>query len=167
MAQTYKDPHSYLNESLVKRGKSGHQEVYLTHVTVVAEAEADYGYRVLPHSFDFFSPLGGHYYNNPEWLILLVSLRSQSTDTQRTIIFNQATFQFLPEGSHMSLNIFMPETSVETFDYDVLSAQEMLREVAKFSGKIPTTIRFNLGLVKKSYETMVEEGEVEEVEFSF
>ena len=67
----------------------------------------------------------------------------------------------------MSLNIFMPETSVETFDYDVLSAQEMLREVAKFSGKIPTTIRFNLGLVKKSYETMVEEGEVEEVEFSF
>jgi len=166
MAQTYKDPHSYLNESLVKRGKSGHQEVYLTHVTVVAEAEADYGYRVSPQKFDFFAPLG-NYYNSPEWLILLVSLRSQGTDTQRTIIFDQTTFQFLPEGSHLSLNIFFPERNVETFDYDVLAAQDMLREVAKFAGKIPTTIRFNLGLVKKSYETMVEDGEVEELEFSF
>jgi hypothetical protein len=166
MAQTYKDPHSYLNESLVKRGKSGHQEVYLTHVTVVAEAEADYGYRVLPASFDLFSPLGNHY-NNLEWLILLVSLRSQTTDTQRSIVLNQATLQFIPEGSDLSLNIFFPERNVETFDYDVLAAQDMLRGVSKFAGKIPTTIRFNLGLVKKSYEAMVEEGEVEEVEFSY
>ena len=166
MAQTYKDPHSYLNESLVKRGKSGHHGVHLNHVTVVAESEAEYGYRVAAPNFDILDPFEAPH-KNVEWMVLLVTLRSQLNDNHGTIIVGQTTYQFLPEGGHLSLNIFLPETSVETFDYEILSAQNILKGVAKFAGKIPTTIRFNLGLVFKSYGAMVEEGEVEEVEFSY
>lgn len=167
MAQTHKDPHNYLNESLVKRGKSGHHGVYLNHVTVVADAETDYDYRVSTPDFDIFSPFFDGNYNNVEWLATLVSLRSQLTDTQRAVVFGKTTYQFIPEGGHLSLNVFLPETSVETFDYDILSAQRILRGVAKFTGKIPTTIRFNLGIVFKSYGAMAEQGEVEELEFSY
>jgi hypothetical protein len=166
MAQTYKDPHSYLNESLVKRGKSGHYGVHLSHVAVVAESEADYGYRVSPSNFDLLSPFEGNY-NNVEWVVLLVTLRSQLNDNQGAIVVGQTTYQFLPDGGHLSLNVFLPETSVETFDYEILSAQSILKGVAKFVGKIPTTIRFNLGLVFKSYGTMAEQGEVQEIEFSY
>lgn len=165
MAQTYKDPQSYLDEAVSRRGKSGQLGVYLHNVTVVAECETDYNYKTPCEEFNAVT--GGSGFIEEEWMRMLVTLRAQRVERQYTIFNDTQTFQFIPEGGKLSLNIFIPETFSHFFQNEVETAQNILRIVADFLGKVPTTIRFNIGVVWKSWEEMVEAGEAEEVELSY
>lgn len=165
MTQTYKDPHSYLDSAVAKRGKSGYCGVYQTNVTVVAECDTDYGYKVFGVAGDVLYPQ--IQVDEEDWLRMLVTLRSQTLQRQCTIMNGRQIYQFLPEGGHMSLNIFLPEIFTHSFQYEVLTAQNTLRNVATFVGSLPSTIRFNIGIAWKTWDDMVESGEAQEVDLSF
>ena len=165
MTQTYKDPQSYLDSAVSKRGKSGSFGVYLSNVTVVAEANTDYGYKAFTPAGDILCPMFP--VEEGKWFELLVTLRSQRVQKQCTLLNGSQVYQFLPEGGYMGLNIFLPEVFTRSFQHEVLVAQNTLSEVSNFVGKLPSTIRFNIGVAWKDWEDMVESGEAEEVEYSY
>jgi len=170
MSQNYRDPFTYLNEAVSKRGKSGHEGVYLANVTVVAEAEEDYGYKnpdMGPGFRSHESLVSQREFDSQQWLELLVSLRSQTQEKSHCIQRGDRTFQFLPEGGNLSLNVFLPEVFCASFDFDVAYCQSLLRIVARFCGKIPTTIRFNIGLAHRFWSDLVENDEVQEMDLNY
>lgn len=165
MANNYQDPKTYLNNAVTKRGKSGAEGVYLTNVTVVAEATADYGYKLnLAGTALFYPPFP---FEQENWLTLLVSLRGGSRETPHHVSTKSEIFQFVPEGGNISLNVFVPYLNADIFEVYVSECQEMLQFICDFSGKIPTFIRFHIGYAFRKWDTLAEEGEVEEQDFSF
>lgn len=167
MTQNYRDPVSFLNESVTKRGKSGPDGVYLHNVTVVAESESDYGYKtfygnpVTPTS----APVG---MDEGDWSSLLIKLRSDSRSlSQQVSVYDNSVWQFLPEGGTLSMNVFFPVVNISTFPHRVKQAQETLLCLADFASKVPGNIRFSIGIVTKSWRDMAEQGEVEEMDLSY
>jgi hypothetical protein len=168
MAQNYRDPLTYLNETVTKRGKSGPDGVYLYNVTVVAEAASDYNYRVSygnpvrptvpPEGLDWV-----------EWASLLISLRSDVRTLSHELLFStdKSVWQFLPEGNSLSMNVFLPVTDISIFPYLLKQAQDTLICAADFATKVPDSIRFNIGVVTKSWVDMAEQGEVKEMDLSY
>lgn len=170
MRQTYRDPFTYLNDAVSKRGKSGYDRVYLANVTVVAEAETDYGYRDPEMGPGFRSHenlVRQNEFDSQQWLELLVSLRGQTQEKPYCIRRGDRTFQFLPEGGNLSLNVFFPEVFCASFDSDVAYCQSLLRVVARFCGKVPTTIRFNIGLAYRFWSDLVENEDVQEMDLNY
>ena len=168
MTQTYQDPVSYLNEVINKRGRSTHNGVYLTNVTVVCEASSDYGYKEFPPSPDpckvreFYN-----HFDEIDWLKLLVSLRSQKLEQPEHISKRGYICQFMPEGPNLSLNVFMPVLYAEHFSWSVSFYQELLKWVGDFVGKVPTYIRFNIGYSTRSWEDLVRTEDVREMDLNF
>lgn len=173
MTTNYKDPQSYLNEMVSKRGKSGPEGVYLTNLTVVAEAETDYGYKVNFGKCGHGTPPSGVEYM--DWLELLVELREDNPQFPRFLVTNTglapwdktAIYQFLPEGGAISLNVFLPYLDSQMFEYFVCTGQDILTYVSDFIGKFPTHIRYSIGYATSSWEDLVESGEVLEQDFSY
>lgn len=165
MTQTYQDPKTYISTLAAKRGKSGIRGVYLTNVTIVAEASTDYGYKV---NFSSVRPLEGpENAVREDWLEVLVAMRADVTQDPQCLSFKDGIYQFLPEGNNVSLNVFLPQLEVELFEYHVCLAQDLLQCLASFAGKVATTIRFNIGFVNRSWADLAEVGEVEERELSY
>jgi hypothetical protein len=166
MAQIHKDPVTYLNEAVIKRGKSGPDGVYLHSITVVAEALADYDYKVSygPAATVLEGPPDVNIY---DWNSLLVSVRANHRQLSHELHLRDFLLQFLVEGGTLNLNVFFPVVETASFPYTILYCQDILRCVADFAGKIPASIRFNIGLAHKSWEDMVEEGEAEETDLNF
>lgn len=168
MAQTYKDPLTYLNEAVTRRGKSGPDGVYLQNITVVAEASGDYDCNVFygpavspivpPGSF----PLD-------QWNSLLVNLRWDLRSLSQSFWLSEieGVFQILTEGNRVDMNVFLPSTDVQEFSYYLQMAQDTLVCIADFTSRVAGTIRFNIGIATKSWSEMVEEGDVEERDLSF
>lgn len=168
MAQNYRDPLTYLNEAVTKRGKSGPEGVYLYNVTVVAESTSNYSYRVSygnpisptvpPEGLDWV-----------DWATLLINLRSDNRSLSHEIVFatDKSVWQFLPEGNLLSMNLFLPVTDIAIFPYILRQAQDALLCTSDFTSKTPGNIRFNIGIVTKSWEDMAEQGEVKEMDLCF
>lgn len=169
MAQTYRDPVTYLNEAVTRRGKSGPDGVYLHNVTVVAEASSDfslnlsYGTPVSP----VVPPLGASY---EEWYELLVNLRWNLRSLSHRLNLDEGAgliFQFLSEGNSLSMNVFAPEVGTSDFPYILQIAKDTLICASDFTSKVAGTIRFSIGVATKSWGDMVEEGDVEERDLNF
>lgn len=166
MAQNHKDPNSYLNDAVVSRGKSARFGVYLTNVTVVAEANQDYNYKIFSQASELDNPFPDWNFESSliEWFLALIRLRSNKQEDASFTVGGRI-FQFLVEGSVVSLNVFQPEAFVDSFQYDVSHAQQLLRMVADFLGKSATTVRFNIGKAHKSWTEMSDEGDVQEFDY--
>jgi hypothetical protein len=63
--------------------------------------------------------------------------------------------------------VFIPTLLVNEFVTEITFFQHLLRYVARFAGKTPTTIRFTLGAVTMEWEDMVNQGHAQEVEMSW
>jgi hypothetical protein len=74
---------------------------------------------------------------------------------------------FVVEGHEMSAMVFIPTLVVEEFVTEVTFFQHLLREVAKFGGKTPTTVRFTLGAASMPWDDLVEQGCAREVDVGF
>lgn len=167
MAQNYRDPLTYLNEAVTKRGKSGPDGVYLHNVTVVAESTSDYNYKA---SYgDLVTPFQGPFgIEWQDWGALLINLRADTrTLSQQLPFYDNSVWQFLPEGNLLSMNVFLPVADIATFPHKLKQAQDTLICAADFASKVPSNIRFNIGIVTKSWADMAEQGEVEEMDFSY
>lgn len=160
MTTNYKDPKSYVDSLVTKRGKSGPDGVYLTNLTVVAEAESDYGYKVNFAGCSSNTPPSDVEYG--DWLDLLVQLREDNPQTPQSVHATGEVYQFIPEGGYISLNVFVPSLDLQMFEYFVSSSQYALNYVAKFAGKIPTHIRFSIGYATSKWGDLVDSGYVTE-----
>jgi hypothetical protein len=71
---------------------------------------------------------------------------------------------FISEGHEMSAMVFIPTLVVPEFVTEVTFFQHLLREVASFAGKTPTSIRFTIGAVSMEWDELVERGCAREVD---
>ena len=170
MAPKVTDPNSFLTGLVSKRGKSDLYGVYLTSVNVIADALEDYGYDVPSEK------VGNELTNliareERDWNSLLVETRIDEEQIIYPISFlrngEPYTVFFACEGNEMSCMVFIPTLLVNEFVTEVTFFQHLLKYVARFAGKTPTTIRFTLGAVTMEWEDMVSQGHAQEVEMSW
>ena len=167
MAPKITDPYTFLKGLVSRKGKSDLYGVYLTSVNVLADARENYGYK------DFSDEVERELANlmareEHDWNRLLVETRTDQDQLVFPISFLRGlepyTVYFANEGSEMSCLVFIPTLVVSEFVSEVTFFQHMLRFVAKFAGKTPTTIRFTLGAVTMEWDDLVEGGYAQEVE---
>jgi hypothetical protein len=170
MAPKLSDPHSFLLNLLIKKGRSELYGIYLTGVNILADATEDYGYSVSLEQIEreverVFAQ------DENDWNRLLVDTRKNIDEIVHPISFIRGrepnTVYFVVEGHEMSAMIFIPTLVVEEFVTEVTFYQHLLREVAKFAGKTCTSVRFTIGAVSMEWDDLVETGCAREVDIGF
>ena len=170
MAPKLSDPNSFLTNLVSRKGKSDLYGVYLTGVSVLAEASEDYGYGVPlePSLRDVHNLLSRE---AADWNSLLVETRRNTEEIIHPISFIRGrepiTVYFVVEGSEMSAMVFIPTLVVPEFVTEVAFYQHLLIEVALFAGKTPTSIRFTIGAASMEWDDLVEQGCAREVDIGF
>jgi hypothetical protein len=170
MAPKITDPNTFLTSLVSRKGKSDLYGVYLTGVNILAEANEDYGYQVshesIKHEVDSLLLREGD-----DWNHLLVETRRNQDEIVHPISFIRArepnTIYFMNEGHEMSAMVFIPTLVVPEFVTEVTFFQHLLKEIAHFAGKTPTSIRFVIGAVSMEWDDLVEQGCAREVDVGF
>jgi hypothetical protein len=170
MAPKLSDPNTFLTSLVTKKGKSDRYGVYLTGVNVAASAAENYNYDVSLESIERdINSIFTHEAN--DWNALLVETRREDEEIVFPISFIRGrepiTIYFIVEGNEMSSMVFIPTLVVDEFVTEVTFFQHLLREVAKFAGKTPTTLRFTIGAVSMEWGELVECGCAREVDIGF
>jgi hypothetical protein len=170
MAPKLTDPNSFLTSLVSRKGKSDLYGVYLTGVNILASATEDYNYEVSLDSIEkdvqnLFAQ------DSNDWNALLVETRRETDEVVFPISFIRGrepiTTYFVVEGHEMSAMVFIPTLVVDEFVTEVTFFQALLCNVASFSGKTPTTIRFTVGAVSMQWDDLVERGCAREVDVGF
>ena len=170
MAKSITDPLNFLTNLLTNKGRSDIYGIYLTSVTVLAECETDYGYGVSESSIEaeVESLLRRE---EDDWNRLLVQVRRDRDQIVFPIVFlrnlEPVTVYFVVEGNEISLSVSIPTLVLNEFVTEVTFYQHLLREVALFAGKTPTSIRFTIGAVSMEWDEVVERGCAREVDIGF
>jgi hypothetical protein len=170
MAPKLTDPNSFLTSLVTKKGKSDRYGVYLTGVNVAANATENYDYEVSLEQIE--REIQGLFLKDSnDWNALLVETRKETEEIVFPISFIRGrepnTVYFISEGHEMSAMVFIPTLVVDEFVTEVTFFQHLLREVAQFAGKTPTSIRFTLGAVSMEWDDLVERGCAREVDVGF
>ena len=170
MAQKITDPLSFLTNLLTNKGRSDLYGIYLTSVTVLAECGADYNYDVSESNINFeVESLLRQ--DEDDWNRLLVQVRRDQNQIVFPIAFLRSrepvTTYLIVEGNEISLSVFIPTLVLNEFVTEVTFYQHLLREVALFAGKTPTSIRFTIGAVSMEWDEVVERGCAREVDVGF
>ena len=170
MAPKITDPVTFLTNLVSRKGRSDLYGVYLTGVNVIADAQDNYDYPVNEDSTqrEIQSLM---LREEADWNALLVETRRNSEEIVHPISFLRGrepnTVYFVSEGHEMSAMVFIPTLVVSEFVTEVTFFQSLLREVASFAGKVPTSIRFTLGAVSMEWDDLVERGCAKEVDVGF
>ena len=170
MTQKHTDPYTFLRNLVTRKGKSDLLGVYLTGVNVVADATANYGYEI---NFNRVEKNLEQVLSKEEaaWNKVLVGTRKNSDEIVHTFTFEGGeefiTVYFLSEGHEMSAMVFIPTLLVTEFVTEVAFYGEMLRRVASFAGKTPTSVKFTLGAAFMDWDELVEQGCAREVDVGF
>ena len=170
MAPKITDPATFLTSLVTKKGKSDLYGVYLTGVNILASATDDYNY--LENSTDISRDVQLVFaQDEADWNHLLVETRRNNEEIIFPISFIRGrepnTVYFIVEGNDMSAMVFIPTLVVEEFVTEVTFYQELVRQVAAFAGKVPTSVRFTLGAVSMDWDNLVEQGAAREVDIGF
>jgi hypothetical protein len=170
MAPKITDPNTFLINIVSRKGKSDLYGVYLTGVNILADANEDYGYSVSEESVE--REVQKLLLNEgTDWNHLLVETRRNQDEIVHPISFLRGrepnTVYFVSEGHEMSAMVFIPTLVVPEFVAEVTFFQHLLREVASFAGKTPTSIRFTIGAVSMEWDELVERGCAREVDMGF
>jgi hypothetical protein len=170
MAPKITDPNTFLASLVSKKGKSDLFGVYLTGVNVLADSTTNYGYEVSASEIE--RDLRNVFARDEhDWNRLLVETRTGDTEIVFPISFlrgmEPVTVYFAVEGNEMSCMVFIPTLVVEEFVTEVTFFQSLLKKVAHFAGKTPTSIRFTIGAASMQWEDLVEQGHAREVDVGF
>lgn len=170
MAPKITDPNTFLSNVVSRKGKSDLYGVYLTGVNILAEATEDYGYPV-SHELIEREVESLLLHEGADWNHLLVETRRNHDEIVHPISFIRGrepnTVYFIGEGHEMSAMVFIPTLVVPEFVTEVTFFQYLLKEVAHFAGKTPTSIRFTIGAVSMEWDDLVERGCAREVDVGF
>lgn len=160
------DPSSYLRHSVSKRGKSSQDGVYLTHIVVTANADDVLCYESSTKSQT--QAQSDYYASTPEWNQLLVNLRRDPNEMVHSMVHRgEHLLEFISEGNDLSLVVVIPYIQVRDFEKEVSYYASLLRLVSSFAGKLPTQIRFSIGVACISWEEMVESGDAQEIDVGY
>ena len=170
MSPKLSDPATFLTNLVTKKGKSDRYGVYLTGVNILASATENYDYNVpldqIEREVQQILTQEPH-----DWNALLVEIRKETEEIIFPISFIRGrepnTVYFVSEGHEMSAMVFIPTLVVEEFVTEVTFFQHLLRDVASFAGKVPTSIRFTIGAVSMDWDNLVERGGAQEVDIGF
>lgn len=170
MSPRITDPVTFLTNLVTRKGKSELYGVYLTGVNVLASATESYDYPIdLERTEKEVQNLLTQ--EEADWNQLLVETRRSTDEIVFPISFlrnrEPTTVYFVVEGHEMSAMVFIPTSIVSDFVTEVTFFQHLLREVAAFAGKTPTTIRFTIGAVSMEWDDLVERGCAREVDVGF
>jgi hypothetical protein len=170
MAPKLTDPNSFLTTLVTKKGKSDRYGVYLTGVNILASATENYDYEVPLAAIE--RDVQNIFAQDPhDWNALLVETRRETEEIVFPISFIRGrepiTVYFVVEGHEMSAMVFIPTLVVEEFVTEVTFFQHLVREVALFAGKTPTSLRFTIGAVSMEWDDLVERGCAREVDIGF
>ena len=169
MAPKINDPYLFLQTLVSRKGTSDLLGVHLTGVTVLANAEENYSYNVCETSVwrELDSTL---YRERHDWNQLLVDTRQDHDQVIFPISFIKGrepyTVYFAIEGTEMSCMVFIPSLVSTEFPDEIVFFQQLLRHVAEFADKNPTTIRFTLGCVTMEWHELVGQGGAREVDIT-
>jgi hypothetical protein len=164
------DPVSFLSGILVKKGRSDRYGIYLTGANILSNSGIDYDYDI---SLEFIHKEIETllYTDATDWNSLLVEMRRRGEEIVHPISFIRGrepiTVYFISEGNEMSAMVFIPSLVMDEFKHEVVFYQELIKEISKFSGKTPTSIRFTLGAVSMEWDDLVERGCAREVDVGF
>lgn len=163
------DPNSFLFNLVSKKGKSDLYGIYLTGVNVLADAYIDYEYPVSREQVEREVEVTLSAADGADWNHLLVDMRRNRNDEIAFPISflrgrEPVTVYFLIEGNDISSMVFIPALVVDEFATEVVFYQRLLTEVARFTGKTATTIRFTLGAVSIEWDEAVGRGYAQEVD---
>ena len=164
------DPHTFLRNLVCKKGKSELDGIYLPHVSVVAEVSEDYGYHT--ESFDPDREVESIFRRDSNsWNELLVGARRYDAELAHSIAFTYGGEKhfliFVTEGTEISLSVSIPALQLEDFVKMVTFYQALVKEVAHFVGKSGTQIRFVIGSALLPWQSLVDSGDVTEVDVGF
>ena len=168
MAFKLGDPVPFLQNLVIKKGRSDLEGVYLTNATVVASATEDYGYEFDTSRVD--RDLESLWRSERAWNDLVVALLREAQTTEHISFAygtEQSIMQFFQEGHELSAHVYIPEVDAGTFVYDVTFFSSLLCDVARFTGKKPTTVRFTIGYCLLYWDDMVKRGEAQEIDVGF
>ena len=158
----------FLQNLVTKKGRSDVEGVYLTNATVVALATEDYGYEFDTTSVE--RDLENMWRNERAWNDLVVALLRDVQITEHISFAygsEQSIMQFFQEGHELSAHVYIPEVDAGSFVYDVTFFTTILTDVARFTGKTPTTVRFTIGYSLLYWDDMVKQGSVKEMDFNY
>ena len=170
MAPKITDPNTFLTNLVSRKGKSDLYGVYLTGVNILADADEDYGYNVPPGEIE--SQLERTFLQEEDdWNRLRVEVRRNIDEIIFPISFLRGrepiTVYFVVEANDMSAMVFIPTLVVDEFVTEVTFFQVLLKDIASFAGKTPTTIRFTLGAVSMEWDEVVDSGHARQVDIGF
>ena len=168
MALKLGDPVQFLQNLVIKKGRSDLEGVYLVNASVVASASEDYGYEYDTTQVE--RDLENMWTRERAWNDLLVALRRDGKTTEHisfTYGSEQSIMQFFQEGHDLSAHVYIPEVDAGEFVYDVTYFTTLLSDVARFTGKNPTTVKFTLGYCLLCWSDMVKRGEVQEIDVGY
>jgi hypothetical protein len=170
MTPKISDPNTFLTNLVSRKGRSDLYGVYLTGVNVLADSNEEYEYPVC------LTAIGKEVervfaQDENDWNRLLVETRKNYDEIVHPISFIRGrepnTVYFVVEGHEMSAFVFIPTLVVGEFATEVTFYQHLLREVASFAGKVPTSIRFTFGAVSMPWYDLVEQGAAQEVDVGY
>jgi hypothetical protein len=161
------DPYNFLKNLLVKKGKSDLEGVVLTAVNVQADALTEYGYEVslneIERDIDIITNK-----ERAKWDRFFVNIKTNPFDMVYPITFSRGdddvTIFFLSNLYDISCLVFIPIVLLDEFQYEVVTFQKILKEVAGFAGRTPDSIKFTIGMALTSWDELVELGHAEEIE---
>lgn len=170
MSPKITDPATFLRNLVSRKGRSDLYGVYLTGVSILADASENYGYNVSLEDVERQIEKTLQQDEN-DWNHLRVETRLSTEEVVFPISFIRGrepnTVYFMVEGNEMSAMVFIPTLVVEEFVTEVTFFQHLLREISRFAGKTPTTIRFTVGSVSMEWDDLVTNGHAREVDIGF
>lgn len=170
MAIKISDPVLFLQNLVIKKGRSDTEGVYLTNVTVVASAQEDYNYEY--DTIQVEQDLENMWQQQSEWHTLLYKIKKYEKVCQNItfpygISPDKATAMFFNVDGDLSLHVFIPELDASDFTYDVIYFTSLLQDMAQYSSKTCSTVKFTIGYCLLGWEDMVRRGEAQEMDVAY
>lgn len=178
------EPVSYLRNLVHKRGKSVAEGVYFPYPVVTfsasdyvgdaaplgwpSAAETDKGN---PEEFAVkcFNNEVEDFANSNDWNEILVRLRKETDWCIEAIVAGGGgdLLEFMVDYHDLSLRVISPVLSTEDFEFNARFHKKLLKKVAAFAGKNPSTIRFAAGMAFSPWDEVVDYGEARAVDVSY
>jgi hypothetical protein len=168
MALKLGDPVHFLQNLVIKKGRSDTEGVYLTNVTVAASATEDYNYEYDTTQVE--RDLEVMWAQQQEWHTMLYRIkRYESICTNITFPYgdDQSTVMIFNVDGDLSLHVFIPELDASDFVYDVTYFTSLLQDIARFTGKTHSIVKFTIGYCLLCWDDMVKLGEAREMDVAF
>jgi hypothetical protein len=184
MSKKTTEPVSFLRNLVHKKGKSVAEGVYFPYPVVTFSVSDHVGQ---DHPLDWSSDkefekgnpeefavkcFNGHvedFVNTSDWNEILVRLRKETSWCIEAIVAGGGgdLLEFMVDYHDLSLRVVSPLLSTEDFEFNARFHKKLLKEVAAFAGKTPSTIRFAAGMAFSPWDEVVDYGEARAVDVSY